>query len=114
MANFDLIGAVSFHKGCYVGQEIVARTQYRGILKRRMALAHVASGVAPGAGDSVYSPSFGDQAAGEIVNASPAPDGGADFLVVAQIESLRNRDLHLDSASGRPVEIRSHPPIDPA
>jgi hypothetical protein len=114
MANFDLIGAVSFRKGCYTGQEIVARTQYRGILKRRMALAHVASGAAPGAGDRVYSPSFGDQAAGEIVNASPSPEGGTDFLVVAQIESLRNRDLHLDSASGRPVEIRSHPPIDPA
>lgn len=111
MANFDLIGAVSFRKGCYPGQEIVARTQYRGGLKRRMALAHVAAGAAPQPGQSVFSPSFGEQAAGEIVNAVPAPGGGSDFLVVAQIESLRKRDLHLDSAQGRPIEIRSHPPF---
>ena len=112
MANFDLIGAVNFRKGCYPGQEIVARTQYRGILKRRMALAHVASGAAPVPGQTVFSPTFGDQAAGQVVNAAPAPGGGTDFLVVAQIESLRNRDLHLDSPQGRPIEIRSHPPID--
>jgi folate-binding protein YgfZ len=111
MANFDLIGAVNFRKGCYPGQEIVARTQYRGILKRRMALAHVA-GPAPVPGQTVFSPSFGEQAAGEVVNAAPAPGGGTDFLVVAQVESLRRRDLHLDSPQGRPIEIRSHPPID--
>jgi hypothetical protein len=112
MANFDLIGAVNFRKGCYPGQEIVARTQYRGILKRRMALAHVAGGAAPVPGQTVFSPSFGEQAAGEVVNAAPAPGGGTDFLVVAQVESLRQRDLHLDSPQGRPIEIRSHPPID--
>src|SRR6185437_1851213 len=72
MANFDLVGGVSFRKGCYPGQEIVARTQYRGILKRRMALAHVA-GDAPAPGRKVYSVAFGDQAAGEVVNAAPAP-----------------------------------------
>ena len=112
MANFELVGGVSFKKGCYPGQEIVARTQYRGILKRRMALGHVASGAAPAPGDGVYSATFGDQAAGEIVNVAPAPEGGVDFLVVAQIEGLRNRDLRLDSPQGRPIEIRSHPPIE--
>jgi folate-binding protein YgfZ len=114
MANFELVGGVSFRKGCYPGQEIVARTQYRGILKRRMALVHVDSGDAPAPGDGVYSATFGDQAAGEVVNAAPAPDGGADFLVVAQIEGLRNRDLRLDSPQGRPIEIRSHPPLETA
>jgi len=114
MANFELVGGVSFKKGCYPGQEIVARTQYRGILKRRLALAHVEreSGIAPG--QAVYSPSFPDQAAGEIANAAPAPGGGTDILVVAQVESLRRRDLHLDSPEGPPIEIRSHPPIEPA
>ena len=47
MANFELVGGVSFRKGCYPGQEIVARTQYRGILKRRMARAHVEVDAAP-------------------------------------------------------------------
>ena len=107
MANFDLIGGVSFKKCCYPGQEIVARTQYRGILKRRMALAHVA-GDAPAPGEKVYSGAFGDQAAGEVVNAAPAPEGGADLLVVAQLESLRDGDLHLGSPDGVPIAIRRH------
>ncbi len=108
MANFDLVGGVSFRKGCYPGQEIVARTQYRGILKRRMALAHV-PGDPPAPGQKVYSSAFGDQAAGEVVNAAPAPDGGADLLVVAQIESLRRGDLRLGSPDGTPIDIRRHP-----
>src|SRR5579859_2452123 len=71
MANLDLVGGVSFTKGCYPGQEIVARTQYRGGLKRRMALAHLAGGDRPAPGQSVYSSAFGDQSAGTIVNAAP-------------------------------------------
>ena len=53
MANLELIGGVSFKKGCYPGQEIVARMQYLGKLKRRMYLAHVAGNV--NAGDELYS-----------------------------------------------------------
>ena len=111
MANFDLVGGVSFKKGCYPGQEIVARTQYRGILKKRMALAHVDAGAAPAPGQSVYSPAFGDQAAGTVVNAAPAPEGGYDFLVVAQIESLREGILRLGSPEGAPISIRSQPAV---
>jgi hypothetical protein len=108
MANLDLVGGVSFKKGCYPGQEIVARTQYRGILKRRMALAHAdATPLVPG--QRVFSKAFGDQAAGEIVNAAPSPEGGADFLVVAQIESLDSGDLRLDSPDGKPIEILRRP-----
>ena len=108
MANLDLVGGVSFKKGCYPGQEIVARTQYRGILKRRMALAHAdAAPLVPG--QRVFSKAFGDQAAGEIVNAAPSPEGGSDFLVVAQIESLDSGDLRLDSPDGKPIEIRRRP-----
>ena len=113
MANFELVGGVSFKKGCYPGQEIVARTQYRGILKRRMALAH-AAGTPPAPGQSVYSEAFGEQAAGQVVNAAPAPDGGTDFLVVAQIESLRSGDLRLGTPDGTPIEIRSHPAAESA
>ncbi|MEO8102534.1 MAG: folate-binding protein, partial [Betaproteobacteria bacterium] len=66
MANFELIGGVNFKKGCYPGQEIVARTQYRGILKRRMARVHAPSGAVPNPGDAVYSQEFAGQAAGTI------------------------------------------------
>lgn len=91
MVNFDLMGGVSFKKGCYPGQEIVARTQYRGILKRRMMRAHLATPPhsSPAPGDAVYAEAFGDQAAGEIALTARSPGGGHDVLVVAHIEGLR-------------------------
>jgi len=114
MANFELVGGVSFKKGCYPGQEIVARTQYRGILKRRMALAHVDSAARPAPGQSLFSAAFGEQSAGTVVNAAPAPGGGWDLLAVAQLESLRSADLHLDSPTGTPLEIRDYPATEAA
>ena len=111
MANFELLGGVSFKKGCYPGQEIVARMQYRGGLKRRMARAHIAGTERPQPGDHVYSTAFGDQSAGIIVNAAPAPEGGFDVLVVAQIESLERRDLRWKAPDGAPLDIREHPPL---
>ncbi|BCL76145.1 folate-binding protein [Jeongeupia sp. HS-3] len=97
MANMELIGAVSFTKGCYPGQEIVARTQYLGKLKRRMFRMHVD---APAhAGDEVFSAEMNGQASGKIVLAAPAPQGGCELLVVAQIASLES-GLHLGNADG--------------
>jgi folate-binding protein YgfZ len=109
MANFDLVGGVSFRKGCYPGQEIVARTQFRGILKRRMARVHLPGDARPLPGQSVYSAAFGDQAAGEIVNVAPAPGGGFDALVVAQIESLDAGDLRWNAPDGPAMEVRERP-----
>ena len=114
MANFDLIGAVSFRKGCYPGQEIVARMQYRGGLKRRMALAHVEGDAAPAPGENVYSEAFGEQAAGTIANVAPSPGGGFDALVVAQIESLDRGDLRWKSPQGPHLTILSRPQADRA
>jgi len=109
MVNFDLTGAVNFKKGCYPGQEIVARTQYRGILKRRMALAKVNATEPPQPGDAAFSPVFGDQAAGEVVQAAPAPHGGYDLLVVAQVESLRDGRLHLRALDGPALTLKPLP-----
>ncbi len=109
MANFELVGGVSFKKGCYPGQEIVARTQYRGILKKRMAVAHIGGPARPIAGQNVYGTSLGDQAAGVIVAAAPAPDGGFDALVVAQVEDLDRGLLRWNSPDGPPLTIRSRP-----
>ncbi|HSS28586.1 MAG TPA: folate-binding protein [Usitatibacter sp.] len=111
MANFELVGGVSFQKGCYPGQEIVARTQYRGILKRRMAVAHVEGDRRPAPGDSVYSAAFGEQSAGTVVNVASAPGGGFDLLVVAQIESLDRADLRWKSPDGPPLSILKRPPL---
>ncbi len=84
MANFELVGGIDFKKGCYPGQEIVARSQYLGKLKRRMYRAETDAGdatqVAPG------QDVFGDepQAAGMIVSVARRPEGGIELLAVMQ------------------------------
>ena len=94
MVNLDLIGGVSLTKGCYPGQEIVARMHYRGTLKQRMYLASIAGPVVPQPGDKLYSPDFGEQACGTIVNAARSPEGGSDVLAVIQIASAEKGDVH--------------------
>ena len=107
MANLDLIGGVSFRKGCYPGQEIVARTQYLGKLKRRMYLAHVAG--AAKAGDELYSAEMEGQSCGMVANASPAPDGGHDLLAVVQISSHDAHTVHLGSLQGEALQFQNLP-----
>ena len=114
MATFALVGGVSFRKGCYPGQEIVARTQDRGILKRRMAHARAASGPRPAPGESVYSARFGDQAAGTVVDAAPSPEGGFELLVVAQLDSLQEGVLHMGTPQGPALQVLGHPAAQPA
>jgi hypothetical protein len=99
MLNLDALDAIAFGKGCYAGQEIVARTQYLGRLKERLALAHV-DAEAPLEGARIFSPAFGDQPCGTVINAAAAPDGGADFLAVAQIAALEGDTLRLGAADG--------------
>jgi folate-binding protein YgfZ len=97
--NWDAIDGVSFQKGCYTGQEIVARTQYLGRLKERTVLAHVEqTAVEPGA--RLFSASFGEQPCGTVLNAADAPGGGIDFLAAAQLSAAADADLRLAAASG--------------
>jgi len=107
MANFELIGGVSFDKGCYPGQEVVARTQHLGKLKRRMFLANVAAAAA--AGDDLYSEDLGDQASGMVVNAEASPDGGHDLLAVVQTASRESSTVHLKSLTGPVLRFSSLP-----
>ncbi len=110
MANFELIGGVNFKKGCYPGQEIVARTQYRGILKRRMVRVHgETTDSLPKPGENVYAPEFGEQAAGAFANVAPAAGGGFDALVVAQLESINANSLRMGNAGGSRLQIRPLP-----
>ena len=89
-ANWDALGGISFQKGCYTGQEIVARTQYLGRLKERSLLAHL-DGAPPAPGERSYSATFGDQSCGTVVNAAASPDGGSDLLAVLQLAAARKR-----------------------
>ena len=97
MVNLDLIGGISFNKGCYPGQEIVARTHYLGKLKRRMYLAHIDSNELPQPGDELYSADMENKTSGVIANASTAPGGGFDVLAVIQIASHDAYPVHLGS-----------------
>ena len=109
MANLDLVGGINFKKGCYPGQEIVARMHYLGRLKQRMVLAHVASDIRPLPGTSVFAPNFPGQSAGMVVDAQAAPLGGHDLLVVAQLSSIAMGDIHLEHPDGPTLTLGALP-----
>ncbi|WP_010092168.1 YgfZ/GcvT domain-containing protein [Burkholderia ubonensis] len=101
MINFDVIGAVNFRKGCYPGQEIVARSQYRGTIKRRTALAHAAGDTdAVRAGIELFHSDDPSQPCGMVVNAAAAPAGGVDALVEIKLAALESGSVHLGAADG--------------
>ena len=86
MLNYESVGGVNFKKGCYPGQEVVARSQFRGTLKRRAYLVQAASEVAPG--QEVFAASDAEQPAGLVVQAAPAPEGGWAALISIQTSAL--------------------------
>ena len=82
-ANQDALGALDFRKGCYTGQEIVARTHYLGRLKERLYLLK-GEAPPPAPATRLYSPAFGEQACGTVVESAPQPGGGSIALAVLQ------------------------------
>ncbi|MCW8829043.1 MAG: folate-binding protein YgfZ [Gammaproteobacteria bacterium] len=110
MVNLQLIGGVSFKKGCYTGQEVVARMQYLGKLKRRMYLAHVDSEQPPQPGDELTSPhSASGQGAGKVVSAAAAPQGGYDLLCVIEIAAADSGEVYLGEIGGAALTLESPP-----
>lgn len=107
--NLERLHGISFKKGCYTGQEIVARLQYRGTVKRRMQRIHIASDECPLPGSALFRQHDSRQSAGTIVNAAPAPDGGCDALAVISNEAIQQNDLHLLSSKGAPVRLETLP-----
>ena len=112
-ANWDALGGVDFRKGCYTGQEIVARMQYLGRLKERL-FAFRASIEPPAPGTRLYSAAFGDQASGTVVNSAPDPDGGSRFLAVAQIQAADAGAMAVASPDGPPAQLEPLPYDVPA
>ena len=118
MANFELIGGINFKKGCYPGQEIVARMQYLGKPKRRMYLAHIDGShldisEAPRPGDELFSAEMENQSSGMIANASPSPDGGFDMLAVLQTSSRESQTVHWKSLQGEALQFLPLPYLLP-
>ena len=110
MLNLQLLDGVSFHKGCYTGQEIVARTHYLGKLKRRMYLARVDSPTPPYPGNPLFSPQAdASQSAGQLADAARHPEGGYAVLAVALMECAEHGVLQLGDAYGPKLRLESLP-----
>jgi folate-binding protein YgfZ len=115
MVNFELLQGVDFQKGCYPGQEIVARSQYRGTLKRRMFLFDVDAAAAPG--QEIFDAADPGQPAGLVVNAAPRPDAmGWSALVEVKLSALAaDHRLALGAADGAVLRRAALPyavPVD--
>jgi folate-binding protein YgfZ len=101
MLNLDLLGGIAFEKGCYTGQEIIARTHFRGAIKRRM-FRFGSEGPPPAPGTRVLA---GEQHAGDVVDAA-ATSEGCELLAVV---SLAQQDAELELESDRGVGIKKLP-----
>ena len=113
MLNFELVGGVNFQKGCYPGQEVVARAQYRGTVKRRTFLFDVAGDAAPG--QEVFHGADPGQPAGLVANAAPSPEGGASVLAEVKLAALDGGTLRLGTPDGPALRRRPLPyavPVD--
>lgn len=107
MVNFDVVGGVNFRKGCYPGQEIVARSQYLGKLKRRMLIASTRAELAA-AGMEIFSAADPGQPCGLVVNAEKNPEGLWDLLVEIKLDAAQT-SVHLGTANGEPLQFLEMP-----
>jgi folate-binding protein YgfZ len=98
MVNFELVGGVSFKKGCYPGQEVVARSQYRGTLKRRGALLQGAVALPPG--QAVFHSADPGQPAGTVALGAGPVEGHYQALVELKLAALDGGSLHLGTPDG--------------
>ena len=107
MLNYESVGGVNFKKGCYPGQEIVARSQFRGTLKRRAYLAH--ADVEPSVGQEVFHAPEAAQPCGLVAAAAANPSGGFDAIVSMQTSAASAGELTLGSANGAALTLRTLP-----
>ncbi len=107
MLNYESVGGVNFKKGCYPGQEVVARSQFRGTLKRRAYLAH--SPAALQAGQELFHESDPSQPCGLVAQAAPSPDGGCDAIVSIQIAAAQGGSLAVGGPDGPAVSVAPPP-----
>lgn len=107
MVNFELVGGVDFQKGCYPGQEVVARSQYRGTTKRRTLLFDCDT--LPVAGQDVFAHGTPGEPAGLVANAAPHPlHSGGSALVEVRLAAI-GEDLRLGAVDGPPLLRRELP-----
>ncbi len=106
MLNYELLGGVDFQKGCYPGQEVVARSQYRGTIKRRMFLFETDAPAA--AAQEVFHDADPSQPAGMVVNAATTATGTV-ALVEVKLAALDSGSLRLGAADGPLLRLAALP-----
>ncbi len=114
MVNFEVIGGVNFQKGCYPGQEVVARSQYRGTTKRRAFLVHAQAPLTSGM--EVFSADDPGQPAGMVISAAAipgGPDGACSALAELKLAAV-NQPLKAGSADGAALTLGELPYALPA
>ena len=105
MLNLDHLRAVSFEKGCYVGQEIVARAQHLGRVKRRAYVGRTAAGAA--VGDPIVDDAQdGAPKVGEVVSVETSPGGGSVACAVVGTASTHSPALRVGRSDGPPIRVR--------
>jgi folate-binding protein YgfZ len=115
MANLQLVDGVSFTKGCYTGQEVVARMQYLGKLKRRMYYARIAAPAVPRPGTDLFATgSESGQGAGRVVAAAASPEGGVEALAVVEVAAAEGGDVRLGGPEGPALAFAPLPYAFPA
>jgi len=107
MLNYESVGGVNFKKGCYPGQEVVARSQFRGTLKRRAYLAHAPAPLQ--AGQELFHASDASQPCGLVAQAAAAPEGGWDAIVSIQIAAFEGGGLTAGGTEGPVLSLRPPP-----
>ena len=103
MLNYESVGGVNFKKGCYPGQEVVARSQFRGTRKRRVYLVRAPGPLA--AGQEVFAENDAEQPVGTVAQAAPAPDGGWAALISMQIAAIEAGGLHAGAVDGPALTV---------
>jgi folate-binding protein YgfZ len=103
MLNHESVGGVNFKKGCYPGQEVVARSQFRGTLKRRAFLLHSSDALT--VGQDVFHDSDAEQPCGTVAAAAAHPAGGWDAIVSMQTSAAAGGQLHAGGSSGPALSL---------
>ncbi|CAD5366200.1 Folate-dependent protein for Fe/S cluster synthesis/repair in oxidative stress [Rubrivivax sp. A210] len=112
MVNLELVGGVNFQKGCYPGQEVVARSQYRGTLKRRGLVVDSATALQPG--QDIFHSADPGQPAGMVVLAGSLGEDRHAALVELKLAAMTGGSLHAGSADGPLLQLGELPYEIPA
>jgi len=107
MLNLEPLQGVEYDKGCYPGQEVIARMHYLGQLKRRMYRARI-DAEPPAPGQTVVDGK--DAQAGIIVSAAANAEGGSELLAVLKIDKATDTDLRVNDAALTLLDLPYQPP----